>query len=121
MGDESSQVSRPLSEDVQVAMKKKQEAIRALDGENKEITDGSYDESLAVKCINGTFVGKKSEGVITYRGIPFGGDQPVGEYRWKAPVEYRPDGRHAYDYMYYYNNIKDNAAKRVTAYLNNRT
>lgn len=26
-----------------------------------------------------------------------------------------------YDYMYYYNNIKDNAAKRVTAYLNNRT
>ena len=28
---------------------------------NKQITDGNYDQSLAVKCINGTFVGKKSE------------------------------------------------------------
>ncbi|MBQ7608845.1 MAG: DUF3089 domain-containing protein [Desulfovibrionaceae bacterium] len=27
-----------------------------------------------------------------------------------------PDGRHAFDYMYYYNNIKDNAAKRIAAY-----
>ena len=27
-----------------------------------------------------------------------------------------PDGRHAYDYLYYYNNIKTNAAKRVAAY-----
>ena len=30
-----------------------------------------------------------------------------------------PDGRHASDYSYYYNNIKDNVAKRVAAYLNN--
>ena len=29
-----------------------------------------------------------------------------------------PDGRHASDYSYYYNNIKDNVAKRVAAYLN---
>ena len=28
-------------------------------GENKKITDGNYDKSLAVKCINGTFVGKR--------------------------------------------------------------
>ena len=28
-----------------------------------------------------------------------------------------PDGRHASDYSYYYNNIKDNVAKRVAAYL----
>lgn len=27
------------------------------------------------------------------------------------------DGRHAYDYMYYFNNIKENANKRVAAYL----
>jgi len=27
-----------------------------------------------------------------------------------------PDGRHASDYSYYYNNIKDNVAKRVAAY-----
>ena len=29
-----------------------------------------------------------------------------------------PDGRHASDYSYYYNNIKDNVAKRIAAYLN---
>ena len=32
-------------------------------GENKPITDGNYDQSLAVKCINGTFVGRKTENV----------------------------------------------------------
>ena len=30
-------------------------------GENKRITDGNYDKSLAVKCINGTYVGKKTD------------------------------------------------------------
>ena len=59
--------------------------------ENKKINDGLYDQSLAVKCINGTFVGKKTENVITYKGIPFVGKQPVGEQRWKAPVEYTLD------------------------------
>ncbi len=35
----------------------------------------------------------------------------------KAGAEFfGPDGRHAYDYMYYYNNIKENVAKRVAAY-----
>ena len=57
---------------------------------NKQITDGNYDQSLAVKCINGTFVGKKSEQVITYKGIPFVDQQPVGDQRWKAPVAYTP-------------------------------
>jgi hypothetical protein len=33
-------------------------------------------------------------------------------------AEIGPDGRHASDYSYYYNNIKDNVAKRVAAYLN---
>ena len=64
--------------------------IRAQYGENKKIT-GDYDKSLAVKCINGTFVGKKNDGVIAYKGIPFVGKQPVGEFRWKAPVEFVPD------------------------------
>ena len=59
--------------------------------ENKRITDGEYDKSLAVKCVNGTFVGKKEENVITYKGIPFVGKQPVGELRWKAPVDATPD------------------------------
>ncbi len=58
---------------------------------NKKIIDGNYDQSLAVKCINGTFVGKKSENVITYKGIPFVDKQPVGDLRWKAPVDVTPD------------------------------
>ena len=58
----------------------------ALYGENHRITDGKYDKSLAVRCINGTFVGKKTdEKVIAFKGIPFVGEQPVGDLRWKAP------------------------------------
>ena len=77
--------------------RKKQEAesheqIKARYGENKQITDGFYDKSLAVKCVNGTFVGTKSENVIAYKGIPFVGEQPVGQYRFKKPVPYGKDG-----------------------------
>lgn len=68
-------------------VKKEAERIQSLYGENKRITDGNYDKSLAVKCINGTFVGKKSKDVIAYKGIPFVGKQPAGELRWKAPVD----------------------------------
>ena len=42
-------------------------------GENKPITDGNYDPSLAVKCINGTFVGRKTENITVFRGIPYVG------------------------------------------------
>ena len=59
--------------------------------ENQKITDGNYDLSLAVKCINGTFVGKKAENIISYKGIPFVGQQPVGDLRWKAPVDVAPN------------------------------
>ncbi len=68
-----------------------QAKVRAVYGENKQIKDGDYDKSLAVKCINGTFVGKKTENVIAYKGIPFTGKPPVGELRWKAPVDVIPD------------------------------
>ena len=68
------------------------EALKAMyGGENKPITDGNYDQSLAVKCVNGTFVGKKKENIIIFRGIPYVGKQPVGELRWKAPVDVTPD------------------------------
>ena len=67
------------------------ERMHALYGENHRITDGNYDRSLAVKCINGTFVGQRQGDVIAFRGIPFVGRQPVGEYRWKAPVDFKPD------------------------------
>ena len=76
------------------------EELRAQYVENKPITDNSYDESLAVKCINGTFVGKKNDGVIAYKGIPFVGRQPVGELRWKAPVDVVPDDG-VYEAYYY--------------------
>ena len=52
---------------------------------------GIVDNDLAVKCINGTFIGKKTDNVIVYKGIPFVGQQPVGNLRWKAPVEYTAD------------------------------
>ena len=67
---------------------------------NKKITDGNYDKSLAVKCINGTFVGKKAENIISYKGIPFVGQQPVGNLRWKAPVDVTPSNNvyEAYNY-----------------------
>jgi len=58
---------------------------------NQKITDGHYDRTLAVKCINGTFVGKRTEDVIAYKGIPFVGEQPIGKLRWKAPVDISPD------------------------------
>ncbi|MBQ7488571.1 MAG: carboxylesterase family protein, partial [Clostridia bacterium] len=58
---------------------------------NKPILDGNFDKSLAVKCINGTFVGRKTDNVIVYKGIPFVGQQPVGDLRWKAPVDIVPD------------------------------
>ncbi len=60
-------------------------------GENKRITNGHYDKELAVRCINGTFVGKKTENIIAYKGIPFVGRQPVGDLRWKAPEDYVND------------------------------
>ena len=78
----------------------KKEKMRALYGENKQITDDNYDKSLAVKCINGTFVGKRTDNIIAYKGIPFVGEQPVGKYRWKAPVEFTADDG-VYEAYYY--------------------
>ena len=59
-------------------------------GENRPVTDGKYNKSLAVKCINGTFVGQKQENVLSFKGIPYVGAQPVGDLRWKAPVDVTP-------------------------------
>ena len=91
MRDESNLPVRPQTPERQAYLEKKQAEMHALYDENRQITDGNYDRSLAVKCVNGTFVGRKSEGVIDFKGIPFVGKQPVGEYRWKAPVDFGPD------------------------------
>ena len=60
-------------------------------GGNQRITNGNYDKALAVKCINGIFVGRDTDGIVSYKGIPFVGKQPVGELRWKAPADVIPN------------------------------
>ena len=80
-----------LSEEKLKALNEAKEKVRARYGENRPITDENYDKSLSVKCINGTFVGRKTDNVIAYKGIPFTGKPPVGALRWKAPTEYIPD------------------------------
>ncbi|MBO4400830.1 MAG: carboxylesterase family protein [Selenomonadaceae bacterium] len=82
--------ARAIRADHMALVNRKQAEVRALYGENRRIT-GDYDKALAVKCVNGTFVGKKTDGVIAFKGIPFVGKQPVGELRWKAPVAYVAD------------------------------
>lgn len=54
---------------------------------NKAIA-GGFDRDCAAKCHNGTFVGKNSEGVVAFRGIPFA-QPPIGKLRWKDPVPAR--------------------------------
>ena len=77
---------------VAMGLEEATQKMYALYGENKKITDDNYDRSLAVKCVNGTFVGKKTGNIIAYKGIPFVGKQPVGEYRfparWATPVRW---------------------------------
>lgn len=77
--------------DYMVNLSEAQDQLRAQYGENQKITDGNYDASLAVRCVNGTFVGRKTENIIAYKGIPFTGRPPVGDLRWKAPVDVIPD------------------------------
>ena len=67
------------------------EMIRARYGENRQITDGNYDRALAVKCVNGTFVGKETDGILAFKGIPFVAEQPSGKNRYKRPVPFVKD------------------------------
>ena len=73
--------------------------VRSFYGENHPIA-GDYDRSLAVHCVNGTFVGKMTDGVIEFKGIPFVGEQPSGKNRFKAPVPYKSDDG-VYEAYYY--------------------
>ena len=74
----------PLSKEAEKIVESKKAALEA-------VFSGRSDKSLAVKCINGSFVGRKEDGIIAFKGIPFVGAQPVGQYHWKAPVDYVPD------------------------------
>ena len=82
-------IDNPVTENDPLSEEKAE--LRAQYGENKKITDGNYDKSLAVKCINGTFVGKKTDNIVAFRGIPYVGQPPVGNLRWKDPVDIVPD------------------------------
>ena len=43
--------------------------------------------------------------------------EPVGkDFIEVSGAFFGPDGRHDSDYAYYYNNIKDNVAKRIEAF-----
>ena len=80
-----------MANDVGNEMEQYKETVRSCYGENKTIVDGNYDKSLAVKCINGTFVGKKVDNTIVFKGIPYVGQQPMDSLRWKAPVDATPN------------------------------
>ena len=67
-----------------------QERLLKTYGENQKIGSGTYEEDLAVRCDNGTFVGQEKDQVISYKGIPYA-VPPVGELRWKKPVRAKAD------------------------------
>lgn len=52
-------ISAALTEEHAEVMSQLKGAARARYGENRKITDGNYSESLAARCVNGTFVGRK--------------------------------------------------------------
>ena len=64
MSDKIDLVVPALSEEKLKALHSAKEKVRARYGENKRITDGNYDKALAVKCVNGTFVGRKTDNII---------------------------------------------------------
>ena len=58
-------------------------------GENMRLS-GSFDPALAVRCVNGTFVGKREDKVDVFRGIPYA-LPPVNKRRWKRPAPVEPN------------------------------
>ena len=49
MREESTQTTRPLNAEEQALLEQKKAEVRAQYGENRKITDGQYDRSLAVR------------------------------------------------------------------------
>ena len=74
------------------------EQMQALYGENRRI-DGDYDASLAAVCLNGVFVGREDNGIVSFKGIPYA-EAPVGDLRWKDPVPAK-DSTAVYEAYYF--------------------
>ena len=68
-----------------VSPEQRKAEMMARYGENKPITDDNYDRALAVKCNNGTFVGKETDELIIWKGIPYA-TQPLGKLRWQKAL-----------------------------------
>ena len=72
--------------------------VQSLYGENLE--QESYSENdPVVKCSNGYFIGKLTEDVASYKGIPYA-EPPVGNLRWKRAV-LPEDSDHIYEAYYF--------------------
>lgn len=57
------------------------------------------DSALAARCSNGIFVGRLSDNILTFKGIPYA-KPPIGARRWKAPEA--PDADSAVYEAYYF-------------------
>jgi len=76
-------------------------ALYSFKFEINEPIKKSYNQTLAVACKNGIFVGQKVDDILEFKGIPYA-KPPIGNLRWKPPV--RPDDSvvvfEAYHYGY---------------------
>lgn len=91
-------IKGPVEKDDRPGEALKRARIRATWGENLPIT-GDYDTTCAAACRNGTFVGKQTNGVTAFLGIPFA-LPPTGERRWRPPVD-APENTGVYEAYYF--------------------
>ena len=97
-------------------IEKSRQRMQGLTGINRTLTGESFPTALAVKCHNGTFVGTETDGVRSYKGIPYA-VPPVGSRRWKVP-EPAPVDCGVYEARYFGNSCiqTEEASERASLY-----